>query len=559
MPSEPLIVVGEPTPDRASRPIRFDAANDRFVVQPRCPNPGCEALLGRRPSVWPGVGRCPTCGHVHCWVRLESAAETRVRDTALRRPEAMFCTASGSRLWQSPTDWSGPGGSATRAGATGDPDGLVFGTPHRDTEWSLVQAWRVGLEARYATRHASEVTSVSVVRGTVVTCAADGTVDAFDAYTGAARLAHPLDWGTRAFDANDPARAVRLPAAFCGPFIALASDQSVVIAEMGAALVPGAPPHRATAQNPSVQGTRTQGTRRQGAMGSAGTHVVLPAPPGLQWIGAPLACGAAGWVLTAGRVTAQGVADARVVRVRPDGTEGLDIPAPGLARVPIFTADGAVLWLDAAGGIARLPPGGTESVVMHRPDAPLMLAAAERALFCVQDGVAGPELWLADQRGGDAKLWRASLAAVLRGEPWAWAPVWSAERAGAVRGIAVAPSGGQPGGDVVVVATDLGASTTSRYVEGGVPSSVLTKRPIAPPVLTPVGYALQDANGLWLRGFSPWSFPDDNPERHVRTADRGEARLWDTSIALFGRHLYFAAGGALVCVEMVPHTRGRTV
>ncbi|HEY1101246.1 MAG TPA: hypothetical protein VGF99_20075 [Myxococcota bacterium] len=544
--------------DVDTMPLVWDAENDRFVRPLHCPH--CAAPSPIVPDLAREAALCAFCGRAFELVKLiVGDGEGALALHVARRPQLAWCSTTGEPLHQpSLLEWSGANGGAGRVGAVVDPRGLLYGVPQRDVVWDLVLDWSQARFGREDPARADEViTSVSVWKGIVVVVCASGLVGLFDVDTGAPLLAHAIAWPGVDLEDDDHARAVRLPPALRATTLVLTTDRVVLVRDMAPAL--------------SVQGVV-----------AGRLFTALPAPPTQQWIGAPLMAGTSTptIVLLRGQVTANGIVDATIDIVFGDGARlgevRASVAAPGIVRAPVWSpTTRRVVWVDAGGGVCsvdvdRIVDGVDVVVTSSAPRQPLVLAAQERALLIAVDGSAdgraADELWLADDTDG-LRVWRAPLSRIVDGDAaWAWEPLLESRDIGALRGFAVAPasstiaSSSSRANQLYVVATERSTAAFTRALKSNASDSVLAREPVAPPVLTPLGYLSQDRHGLWLRAVPPWSFLDDNPERFLDPGVR-ETRpaFYDRTFAVVGRQVFFAHAGRVFCARLVPRRARVTV
>jgi hypothetical protein len=527
----------------------WDAENDTFVQPLHCPHCGAPSPVvpdAERESAW-----CPFCSRPFELVRVVvGEGQGALSMTIPRRPQLAWCSATGERLHRpSLLDWAGANGSASRSGTVVDPRGLLFGEPHRDVCWDLRLQWtqsRFGHED--ASRPDEVITSVSVWKGVVVAVTASGVVGLFDPDSGVPLLAHAISWPGVDLEDDDHARAVRLPPGLRDMTLVLGTDRTVLVRDMAPAL-----------SVPSSANGRL--------------FTALPAPPGQQWIGAPLMAGHAAphIVLLRGTVSGGAVHDGVievVVGAGPALGEPLaSVPAGDIARPPVWSARSrVVLWVSKLGHVSILDvdkPGQLPRLSLPRQM--LALPPVERPLLLVVDGGAhqDTELWLADDSDG-LSVWRAQLSQVLGSDSehgeWAWEPLLHTRDVGSLRSLAVGPASRAGtawahalASQLFVVSTERSTAAFARALKSNASDSVLARVPIAPPVLTPVGYLSQDRQGLWLRSLGPWSLVDDNPERFL---DPGIAEtrpaFYDRTFAVAGRQVFFAHAGRVQAAQLVP-------
>lgn len=527
----------------------WDAENDTFVRPLHCPHCGGPSPVVpdvERESAW-----CGFCSRPFELVRVVvGQGQGALSMTVPRRPQLAWCSATGERLHQpSLLDWAGANGSSSRSGTVVDPRGLLFGEPRRDVTWDLRLQWtaaRFGKED--AARPEEVITSVSVWKGVVVAVTASGLVGLFDPDNGNPMLAHAISWPGVDLEDDDHARAVRLAPALRDMTMVMGTDRTVLVRDMAPAL--GVP-----------------------SLANGRLFTALDAPPGQQWIGAPLMAGhqSPRIVLVRGRVGDGGVDDGVVEVIAGAGQQLGErlavVPAPDIARPPVWSAQArVVVWVSRLGHVSILDVDRpAEPVRVSLPQHMLSLSPAERPLLLAVDGGANQdtELWLADDSDG-LRVWRAQLSKILgsHGEhgEWVWEPLLHTRDIGALRSLAVGPSpragtafAQALASQLFVVATERSTAAFPRALKSNASDSVLARAPIAPPVLTPVGYLCQDRQGMWLRALAPWSFVDDNPERFLDPGAR-ETRpaFYDRSFAVVGRQVFFAHAGRVQAAQLVP-------
>jgi hypothetical protein len=531
----------------------WDAENDRFVRPLHCPQ--CGAPSPVVPDADREAAFCAFCERPFEIVRVVvGEGEGALPITVARRPQLAYCSVTGERLQhESLLSWAGQNGGAGRTGCVADARGLLFGEPRRDVTWELDLAFstaRLGKDD--AARPDEVITSVSVWKGCVVAVTASGLVGLFDPESGQPLLSHAISWPGVDIEDDDHARAIRLPPALRDMTMVLGSDRVVVVRDMA----------------PALGATSTAHAKL--------FHTFTP-PAHQQWIGPPLMAGkdAPVVVLTRGTVGAGGITDAHIDVITGSGpalgTLMTSIPAPSLARPPVWSAAlGCVIWPRTDGVVDCLHIDSPSfRHTQTRPSTPLALGVAERPLFLVIDAAAhhGTELWLADDSQG-LKVWRATLSSSMAdaaGEPppttqLRWEPLVDTRSVGALRALAVpAPpragtaAASSSASQLIIVTTEHATAAYPRAMKSSASDSVLSRAPIAPSVLLPVGYLSQDRHGLWLRALPPWAILDENPERFL---DPGhpETRpaFYDRTFAVVGRRVFFAHAGRVCGANLVP-------
>jgi hypothetical protein len=199
----------------------------------------------------------------------------------------------------------------------------------------------------------------------------------------------------------------------------------------------------------------------------------------------------------------------------------------------------------------------------------LELQAGERPHLVLAPNNAGAaELWLADDKEGAVRVWRTALAKALDpNADWTWETLLEHEDVGHLRGIAVG-IGSRARENLAsqwfVVSSEKATAAYSRAAKNAGSEAVLPREPVAPPVLTSVGYLTQDRAGLWLRGFPPWSFHEGNPERKVlvparpQSASMTRAGFYDRTLAVLGRQVFFAHAGMVCGARLVSRRHAAT-
>jgi hypothetical protein len=526
----------------------WDAENDAFVRPLHCPH--CQAPSPVVPDAPREAALCAFCGRTFELVRVVvGEGQGALSMYVARRPQLAFCSVTGEPLdGASLVEWSTANGNAGRSGVVVDPRGVLFGVPHRDVAWDLALEWsqpRFGNDD--AVRPDEVVTSVCAWKGTVVAVTASGLVGLFDPDSGAPLLAHAISWPGVDIEDDDHVRAVRLPPALRGMTMVLGTDRTVLVRDMAPAL-----------------GVRTQQAGR--------LFVAVDAPAGQQWIGPPLLAGDAtcSVVLVRGVVDARGVTGA-VIEVLHGAGAALGerralLDVDDVVRPPVWAAGShRVVWVNKHGHIGSLDvDAAVPQVQWSLPQRMLSLAPRERSLLLVVDGGAGgDELWLADDSDG-LRVWRAPLGRIMAADDdWSWEPLLETRDVGALRGFALGPASSASSttsaraAQLYVLATERATAAFTRALKSTASESVLARAPIAPPVLTPVGYLSQDRQGLWLRALPPWSFPDDNPERFLDPGvPEPRPAFYDRTFAVVGRQVFFAHAGRIHAARLVPrHAR----
>ena len=517
--------------------FEYDPHNDRFVRDVVCPHPECGEKLRELPKSDEALYLCARCERPFEVVRLPMAASVGgASPWTARRARSAFCTRSGKKInHASVLDFAGAGGGPARGNSARDEAGALFGQPSRDVEWALERGWcqeRWGLEDR--ARPEEQVTSLSVVRGVLVAVSAAGRVGLFNLADGTPLLPRPLELPNAGIDPHDPARAVRLPPAFLGGHMVALTDRVAIFRDLSASLFPGAAP-------------------------SSDLMTVAPTP-GAQWIGPPLFVGHRGdgvCVLVEGQPRGQSNPPEEVVArgFSARGEEIFALPLPGAVRPVCFDkAQSRVLTVNELGHLYSFAPERGAELHHLLPGAMLQLAITERPHLAVANNAAGdPELWLADDRAGDVRVWRADL----RGESseLEWETLFEDDDLGQLRGFAVGHGGRDTRnlqGQFFVLSAEQATAAYPRSVRSAASDAVLPCTPITPPLLTSIGYFIQDRRACWLRGFAPWNWRDDNPVRRIEPVHpEVRAPFFDRTLAMYGREVFFATGGLITQTRAV--------
>ena len=240
------------------------------------------------------------------------------------------------------------------------------------------------------------------------------------------------------------------------------------------------------------------------------------------------------------------------------GTEIGRVNAPGIARPPAWDpSTKRALWVNTLGHVHALEINAL-SVAVALPGEMLALQPGERAhLVTAPDSAGSAELWLADDAGGSVRVWRAPIARVLHGgADWSWEVMFEHKDTGALRGMSVG-FGSRDRKNIasqyLVLSTEKSTAALSRAVKGTASDAILQRAPIAPPILTSVGFLTQDTRGLWLRALPPWAFRDKNPERHLAPpVAEGRPAFYDRTFAIHGRQVFYAHGGRICEARLRP-------
>lgn len=554
----------------------YDPHNDAFVFRRCCPYPDCGATIAREPDQSPAVYLCESCMRLCELVRLAGDGQGA---WVARRPRSAFCTRTGRRLHEpSSLDWTGAGGSPQHNGCFADTAGYIFGTATRQVVWSIETHWtqnKWGLDDRE--RLDETVTSISVFRGIVCVVSARGRVGFFDAETGKPMLRRPLEWQWPELDEHYRATAVRLAPVLQGTTLVMVADRMATVRDIAPSLYPQ-------------------------LQGAAGVYADLAPSTGKQWIGPPMLIGDEELVVLLVEGIPQGpqLPPAQVVLrfFTTDGTPCGSCAAPDLVRPPVVDpSTQRVFWVSHLGHVWSLPTSIITQVSQHvsadddsndggvmgaaqakkrerraqerdeilsravqcfMPMPMLDLVPTERAHLLLSESMQGErELWLLDDQSGDVRVWRAPLRRIMdENSNWAWEGRLDYRGLGDVRGFAVGIS--SRGRDAVVgryyaVSTAQSTSLFDRSAKDAAPVAVLGREPLVSPVLTPIGVFTQDREGLWLRGLPQhWSYSLDNPEILLSPFDREPPSLYDRTLAVFGRQIFFSSGGRICSARLKP-------
>ena len=515
--------------------VEYDPHNDRFVRDLTCPHVECDAPLSRTPVSSSELFYCPRCERPFEVVKLKTAANIGGADPfTARRARTAFCTRTGKRLSaDSVLDFAGAGGGATRSGSIQDSYGAIFGRPEREQAWTLERTWSSdvwGSEDR--SRPEEQVTSVHVVRGVLIAVAASGRMALFDLKQGRPLLKRPLEWANIDIDEHDPMRALRLPPAFRGAQCVASTSHLALFRDLSPSVFPGRP----------------------------GRDIVThEASAGSQFIGAPLIAGAQPPLALLFEGNPQGVhsapqnARARVFTLEGDEQKAVDLEGAVRPLVYDEQSDNA-LTVNALGHVMFFSPT-TQKVHTALPDEMLQLGTGEKAhLVLAQSHSVRSELWLLDDKDGHVRVWRTLLDDVLSQKVFRWELLFEDSRLGQIRGFALGHGGRTREniqGSYFVLSAEKTTAAYSRAVKSPASDAVLSKHTLTPPVITSLGYFVYDQSGLWFRGFSEWSFKDKNPERRVEPAHPEQrATFYDRTLAIYGRQVFFAAGGLLNAAEL---------
>lgn len=529
------------------RAPEYDSHNDQFAAQLCCPWPGCATP---QDADAPGdfeLRVCPTCDRPFEVVRLEASPSLGgERPVVARRPASLFCAKTGAALrGPSSLDFDQAGGSPARTNTLLDAAGRVFGPPTRRTEWDFQLQWT---QARWGEdedeREHEAVTSVSVHRGTVVVASASGRVALFSAETGAPLLSRSLLFAGAPFDSTSREASLRLPLALRHAHFCAVTERFALFRDLTPSLFPHAP-----------------------LSANAGAQSLFEPEGPLQLVAPPLITGGSG-TLAPTVVLVEGIptspsdppADAALRFFTLSGTPAGRLSLPDVVRPPVEIGPGLLATVNALGHVVLIDVA-TRTIVHHRlPDAMLRLSPTERPHLVFADGPQGGELWLADETEGSVAVWRASLDRI-RGGAFSWEDRFASRGLGTLFSLAVGPVSPQrshPASEHFVLATERSVAAYSRAMRHPAAEAVLSQPPLGPAVMTALGFLVQDAEGMWLRGMGSWSFLDDNLERRVRPAGTKPApSLFDRTFAVFGRQVFFANGNTICGARLVPTSNAR--
>lgn len=377
----------------------WDADNQRFAPPSRCPYPDCSSPVDPMHATEPTQGWCTACERPYEAVPFRAAAEAAPLELN-RRPNVAFCTYTGQPLTSySVLDWCEAGGGPGRSYCLHDARGAVFGRPSTARLVQLGEDWnqhsvmssRGGDDEDY-------VSSLSVVRGRVVAVTARGWVGLFDAVSGEAVTARPLEWPTGSAEPADPDRAVRHAPVFRGSQMVLAAPHEAQFRSLQAFLFAA---RGASAAPPPRMATPGEGLQ------------FLGPPLGIDGLAVPIFC------LLEGREHADTaeIQDATLRFFDAKGDEIDRCPAPDIARAPVFDRRlQRLLWVGRQGALVALPSrqiGGGQPLVptTDLPDPMLPdLEASLRPTFAVVPTVQGrSEAWLSVPRPGGGANFHSAM------------------------------------------------------------------------------------------------------------------------------------------------------
>jgi hypothetical protein len=515
----------------------WDRDNQRFTSPSRCPYPDCVAPVDATHATEPVLRWCTVCNRPFEVTPFRPAPEAAPLDLH-RRPATAYCTYTGQPLTAySVVDWAEAGGEPGRSYCLNDARGAVFGPPSARRILHLKDDWTQ--RSIFGGRDDEDdfVSSVSVVRGSVVAVTARGRVGLFDATTGVQAPGRPLEWPTGSAHPEDSDRAVRYPPAFRGTQMVLAAPHEAQFRDLKSILFP-------------IRGS----AMRQ--------HRMVTPSPGCQFLGAPLGIDSLAspvFCLLEGKEDSRSasISAAQLRFFDVDGNEIAVCAAGEITRAPIFDRRlGWVIWVDGDGRLSiltatHLGAGVVRATTTSLPDPILSLAVNLRPTFATaRNSLGRSELWLSSAlpRGG-VELHHTLLdeAALARTTAWRW-QTHMLEGVGEVHGIAVggaSPYAGNATSQLLAVATDRQVLSLDRSNVAGSgraamsgPESMGMTGSLDVPLLCSAGVVARLQSSLCLDsqglGWSDESFQRKVPIAGLYRQAQG--------LALFGRRVYAGLG-----------------